>query len=117
MISRPKIKKLAHASFKNAQLDAPRVRKISKLLKKEELKYYIKALKQIENKKTITLVVSDEDIDSVANVVEKIRKIYPDKKILIKTDPTLIAGIKVINDDLIYEVSVKQILEDYMTKL
>lgn len=117
MINNKKIKKLALESYNKTQLNVPRVQRISAILKRNELKYYIKALKQVESKKTITLVVPDEEIESVGVVVAKLRIAYPDKKILIKTDPSLIAGIKVINDDLIYEVSIKQMLEDLATLL
>lgn len=117
MLKKSKIKKLAIESFSNSELNAPRVKKIAKHLKRSELKLYIKALKQVNSKKTVTLVVPDDGIESVAGVAAKLRIAYPDKKILIKTDPTLIAGIKVINDDLIYEVSIKQMLDDLVNKL
>src|SRR3989344_1274298 len=117
MINKKTIKKLAIDSFSKNSLNIPRVQRISALLKRNELKYYIKALKSLENKKTITLVVPDEEIESIQKVFDKLKKAYPDKKILVKVDPSLIAGIKIINDDLIYEVSIKQILEDLVEKL
>lgn len=117
MLKKSKIKKLAIDSFKNNELNVFRVKKIAGLLKRGDLKLYIKALKRADGRNTITLVVPDEDIENVAGVAAKLKKAYPDKKILIKVDPTLIAGIKIINDDLIYEVSIKQMLEDLIEKL
>lgn len=107
-----KIKQLAKFSFKDNQLDEVKVKKISQLLNRTHLKGYIKNLKAIERKQTIVLVVPDDKIGNVSTIVGQISKLYPGKRILIKTDPSLIAGMRIVNDDLIYEVSMKQILND-----
>ncbi len=117
MINKSKLRKLARYSSTNNNLSQAKVEKISKLLKREDLKYYVKMLKQIERKNTVTLVASDENLPSTQAVAKKISKLYPNKKIQIQIDPTLIAGIKVINDDLIYELSLKNILEEAITEI
>lgn len=117
MINKKTIKKLAIASFNKTDLSEAKVRRISSVLERRELKDYIKALRKIESKKTVTLIVPDEEIESVEAIAQKLRIAYPNKKVMIKVDPSLIAGIKVVNDDLIYEVSIKQILDDLINKL
>ena len=117
MIDKTKLKKLAQDSFDNTQMDQRKVKRITKLLNRENLREYIKDLKRIEKKKTIFLVVPDDKISSVSQVAEKISKLYPNKKIMIQMDPTLIAGIRVVNDDLIYEVSLGKILEEAVSKI
>ncbi len=117
MISKAKIKKLVQASFKNNQIDPNRTARIAKLLKGRELKDYIKFLKRFEEGNTVTLIVPDDKISNVPLIVEKIKKAYPGKRLQIKTDPNLIGGMKVINDDLIYDFSIKDILEEAVEKI
>ena len=82
-----------------------------------DLKEYIKFIKKIESKKTIILTVPDDKISNISEIAGKIKKAYPDKNLYIKTDPGLIAGMKIQNDDLVYEVSMKEILEEAVGKI
>jgi len=103
------IKKLALASYSDSNLDVEKANTIAKKLKKEELKVYIKNLKILEAKKTVTVTLPNEE--SLRDIKNQFIRIYPDKKILVEIDPTLITGIKVVDYDNEYELSLKSFLE------
>ena len=112
------IKKLAAQSFSGNFLDLKKVNLIAKHLKRSNMKKYIKVLKLIERKNTIYLVLPNEKIKAgVDYVIELLKKMYPAKKIEFLYDDSLIAGIKIINDDLIYEHSVGNTINNLIAYL
>lgn len=118
MINKSKIKKIAILSFdKNQNLNPEKIKAIKKTLKQNELREYVKAIKKIENQKTIELVIPNENTTELKEILKSIEKAYPDKKIVVKYDPSLIAGIRIINDDNVYELSVQGMLEDALSTI
>lgn len=118
MINKSKIKKIAILSFdKNQNLNPERIKTIKKTLKQNELREYVKAIKKIENQKTIELVIPNENTTELKEILKSIEKAYPDKKIVVKYDPSLIAGIRIINDDNVYELSIQGMLEDALSTI
>lgn len=112
------IKKLAIQSFTKNDLDQKRVTLIAKHLKRSDMKKYIKALKLIEKKNTIYLVLPNEKIkDGINYITELLKKRYSTRKIEFLYDESLIAGIKIINDDLIYEHSMGNTINNLITYL
>lgn len=103
------IKSLANASYTKANLDEKKIERIVKKLTRLELKKYIKALKILEKQKTTYLYLSKIP-DNKA--VGQFKKMFPDKKIIVKEDKSLIAGIKIINDDQVYEQNIKNTLDN-----
>lgn len=104
------IKKLAEQSYTKNALDSGKIAQVSKKLKREDLKVYIKNLKTLESKKTVTVTLpSDEGINEIKS---HFVKIYPDKKINFSIDPTLITGIRVVDFDNEYELSLRSFLEE-----
>ncbi len=109
------IKKLAQASYKKNELNEEIVLKIAKNLTRSELRQYIKELKLIEAKNTVKVFVSSK---SRALEVE-LRKIFNSKKVEFTEDKNLIAGIKIVDFDKIYEVNLKNTLDsmvEYINK-
>lgn len=104
-MTRKQIKKLVSASYLKNKLDFVKVNKISKNLTRSELKLFIKLLKNYEKSKTITLFVSSSLGKN--EIVKKIKKIYPGKNIVIKEDKSLIAGLRLIDNDTIYDANIK----------
>ena len=104
------IKKLAAASYTNNKLDNTKINKISKNLKREDLKVFIKDLKTIESKKTVTVTLPSDD--SISLVKNNFTRLYPDKKIVFSIDPSLLSGIRVVDYDNEYELSLKGFLEN-----
>lgn len=103
------IKKLAEQSYTKNDLDSAKITEVSKKLKREDLKFYIKNLKTLEAKRTVTVTLpSDEGINEIKS---HFVKIYPDKKIVFSIDPSLITGIRVVDYDNEYELSLMNFLE------
>ena len=111
------IKKLAMASYTKKELDSKKVKKIADLLSRNNLKQYIKELKLLENEKTITILTPAFSKQTQSDIKKKFSKVFTDKKVIIDSDPSLILGVKVINNDLIYDLSLKNTLDNLNTHI
>ena len=107
------IKKLAEASFTNKNLDIKKINRITKLLNRNELKTYIKAIKNYQNSTTITLITSK--LTEKNNLLKLVSRLFPNKAIVIKEDKSLIGGIKIVDNDMIYESNIKNNLENLIS--
>jgi len=105
------IKKLAEWSYTKENLDQKKARKITKLLGKSDLKLYIKALKNIESKKVVRIVVPDKKMIDI-NMLKQFQTAFPKKRIEIEEDSGLILGIKIVDNDLIYQLNLKNTLDN-----
>ncbi len=113
-----KIKVLAKESFFKNSLNQKKVKLIVKSLKRSELKEYIKALKLIEAKNTVFLTLSQRTKAEITeDILKNLKSQFPSKKIELVFDPTLIAGIKIVSDDLIYDFNVKNTLEEILSHI
>lgn len=100
------IDKLVLESYSNNFLNQRKVNRIAGLISKSDLKKYINALKLTEKKKT--LIISSP-INN--NDYKKFEKIFPNKKIIFKKDPSLMLGVKIVDNDTIYEFTLKNYLD------
>lgn len=103
------IKKLAEQSFINSKLDTKIIKKIIARLKKKELKVYIKFLKKLENERLVRVFLPVDKIED--KIIREIRNMFPGKKIEYVTDSNLIAGLRVIDNDMVYEFNLKDSLK------
>ncbi len=101
-----KIDKLVVYSYKNDFLNQNKVNKIATLLSKSDLKKYINALKLTENKKSLIISSPMNNSD-----LKKFEKLFPNKKIVFKKDPTLMLGMEIIDNDIVYEFTLKNSLD------
>ncbi len=104
------IKDLALQSYTKEALDQKKVNRIAKVLKRSDLKAYIKVLKRLEKEKTVTVIlpkikVNQNDLD------KQFKLAFPNKKINYQADENLIVGVKIINNDLIYEFNLRDTLK------
>lgn len=106
-MNRTTLKKLVLESYQDGELDAQKVNKIADLLTKSELKLYIKALKNWEREHSI---VVDTPVEEMV-YQEQIQTLFPDKKVVMRVDPTLLLGMRLQHNDDIYEVSLKNTLD------
>ena len=104
------IKKLASVSYTERALNKEKVARITKSLKRVDLKVYIKDLKAIDSKQTV--VVTVPDYKGLNEKRKYFSKIYPDKKLVFNIDPSLLTGIKVVDEDNEYELSLKNFFEN-----
>ncbi len=104
-----KLKNLVELSYTNGKLDQEIVETIATRLSRQELKQYINLLKQEENKKQIFVTVPRE-LDSQDQ--KKIQLIFPDKQITYIIDPSMISGIKIVENDEEYEINLNKTFND-----
>ncbi len=112
-MTRKQIKKLISASYIKNSLDWTRVNRIAKQLTRAELKLFIKLLKNYEKSKNVTLFVSS--ISNANKIVKQIKKIYSDKNVMVKEDKSLIAGIRLVDNDTIYDANIKNSLNEMVS--
>jgi F0F1-type ATP synthase delta subunit len=112
-MTKKQIKQLAQASYTRNTLDSKKVARITKLFSRAELKEYIKNIKALEKSKTLVVLAPKNSIGQSFNAA--LKKQFPDKQIEFKEDPTLIAGIKVVDNDNVYDFNIKNILENLVS--
>ncbi|MDP2638208.1 MAG: hypothetical protein Q8P26_04065 [Candidatus Levybacteria bacterium] len=105
-MSKKKIEKLVLASYRNDLLDQNKVNKITNLLSKSDLKKYINQIKLTEKKKILT-VSAPIDYQNIG----KFRELFPHKKIIFKKDPSLMLGVQITDNDMVYDFTLKNSLD------
>jgi len=109
------IKKLAEKSFTNENLDIKKIKKITPLLGRKQLKVYIKFLKKLENIRTVWVFTPINNIEK--EIIDKLKSMFPRKRIEYITDSSLIAGLRIIDNDMVYELNLKDSLDGLITYL
>jgi F0F1-type ATP synthase delta subunit len=105
-MNKKKIDKLIAISYRNDNLDQKIINKIATLISKSDLKKYINGLKLAENKKTLFISTPSKDFN-----IKKFRNLFPNKKIVLKEDSSLLLGIEVVDNDIVYEFTLKNSLD------
>jgi hypothetical protein len=105
-MDKKKIDKLIIQSYTNDSLDAKKVNKISSLISKSDLKRYINGLKLAEKRKNVIISSPINNQDS-----KKFGKLFPHKKILFKKDSSLMLGVQIVDNDIVYEFTLKNSLD------
>lgn len=98
------IKQLVQLSYTKQTLDAQKVEKIAKLLTKQELREYIKALKRNEKEITVYVYIASNEDSETKKAIETL---FPEKKIVYTVEQSLLLGIKIVNNDVIYEMNLQ----------
>lgn len=113
-MNKKKLNILLQGSYKNDVLDNNNVTIIANLLKRQDLKQYINALKNYESKNSVivSFPFTPKYIDK-----EMFEKIFPNKQIVVKIDASLILGIKIENGDLVYEANLKNSLSQIISAI
>ena len=109
------IKELAEQSFANGNLDVKIIKRTIALLGKKHLKAYIKFLKKLENERVVWVFTPMDKVED--KITGKIKSMFPNKKIEYVADPSLIAGLRVVDNDLVYEFNLKDFLDNVITYL
>lgn len=106
-MNRQTLKQLVIGSYSNGDLDAKKVNKIADLLTKNELRLYIKALKNWEKQNMITIEIPQDGGFSL----DELQDVFPDKKLVVNVDPSLLLGMRLTDNDDLYEMSLRNSLE------
>lgn len=101
-----KINQLVLSSYSNLYLNEKKVKKIASLLKKSDLKKYINGLRREDMKKSLIVAAPMNNYDN-----SKFIKLFPNKKIIFKKDPSLMLGVKIVDNDMVYEFTLKNSLD------
>ena len=105
------ISKLISASYVKGTLDAKKVNKIASILPRADLKVYIRGLKLSEKDKMISLVLPNR------NLYNKTLTSGIKKRIEVIEDSSLLLGLKIIDNDMVYDLSLKNNLERFVNSL
>lgn len=106
-MSKKFLKQLIDYSYKKNIVNDKNVSDVVKVLNRIDLKHYIDALKKQERKLTVFIDVPISDID----IKDEFRKIFPNKKISWNIKPTLMLGTRITNDDMLFEMNLKNTLD------
>jgi F0F1-type ATP synthase delta subunit len=101
------IDKLVATSYKNDDLDQRKVNKIVSIVSRPDLKRYINGLKLAEKKKSLIIASPIISPD-----LKKFAKLFPNKKIIFKKDPSLMLGVQITDNDMVYEFTMKNSLNE-----
>jgi hypothetical protein len=101
-MNKKQIKQLVESSFEGNYFNEKTVNKIVAKLDKADLRKYINGLKLAEKEKTVIIASP-----MINNDLKEIEKIFPNKKFIIKKDSTLLLGVKIVNNDMVYEFTLK----------
>ena len=104
-----KLENVVKASYINGYLNKETVEFIASKLTRNDLKLYIKLLIQEENKNQVFVTASTE-LDKANQ--EKIQRLFPGKKIVYSVDPSMITGIKVVENDVEFEINLNRRFHD-----
>jgi F0F1-type ATP synthase delta subunit len=106
-MKRQTLKQMVIESYSDGELDAKKINKIADLLTKKELRLYIKALKNWERENKIIIEVANkEGLD-----LDGFQEMFLDKKLVVTVDPSLLLGMRLYNNDDIFEMSLKNTLQ------
>lgn len=101
-----KINRLVAASYKNSYLDQKKINKIASLISRSDLKKYINGLKLAEKKRNLIISSPTNNQD-----LGKFEKLFPHKKIVFKKDPSLMLGMQIVDNDVVYEFTLRNSLD------
>lgn len=111
-MTKKQLKKLVLESYTGNNLNEKTVEKIAGFLNRKELKQYIKALKLKENKMSVTISLPHNATTGEKSLV---KNLFPAKKLIFKVDPSLILGFEVIDNDFMYNINLRNTLENLVT--
>jgi F0F1-type ATP synthase delta subunit len=103
------LEELVHASYFDGTLDDATVKKIADKLNRSMLKLYIGMLKQ-EEKKKMVFVTTPKPLSIKDR--EKLKSLFPKKKIVEEIDPSMIGGIKIVENDEAYDMDLNRTFHD-----
>ena len=108
------IQGLVVKSYKQDQLDPAIVDLVANKLNRRELKQYIRLLRKQENKKQVIVTVPKSLTSEERDMIQKL---FTGKKLYYTVDPSMISGIRIIDNDVEYEVSLDQIFQNLLAHM
>lgn len=112
-MDKKKILTYVSKSYVKNHLDYSRVKAIASILRRSDLKKYIQGLKNAESKKNVIIVLPFKNNSQISIF----QKIFPNRNIVYRTDPSLIAGVRIIDNDQIFEFDLKDTLGNIIANI
>lgn len=109
------IKELAQKSFVRNNLDTKRVKYFVSKMKRKEIREYIRSIKTIDAKNTVRVIFPSLTKVEKSDIL-KLSKFYKGRKIVVGEDPSLILGVRLIDNDLVYDFNLKNSFESIIEK-
>jgi F0F1-type ATP synthase delta subunit len=106
------LKQLIDISFEKAELKADVVTRIGNALTRSELKDYILLLKLEIGRRTVTVTNA---LDLKNEQKKELESLFSEKKVMYEIDKTLLLGTRVVNGDIVYNMNLKQQLNELET--
>jgi hypothetical protein len=98
------IKQLAEESFNKNDLDEKKIHMITARLKRADARSYVRALKLLTQQKTV-FVHAPVVIDATEQKQLQVK--FPNKKIVYTINKDLLAGMRIVDNDLLYDYSLE----------
>ncbi len=108
MINKKLLKQLILISYKRGELDNVVVSEIADKLSRQDLKQYIRALKNAEKLRNVYI---ESPLEMPKSLSATIKNSFPDKNIVNINNPSLLVGTKIVYNDDVFEMSLKNSLE------
>lgn len=112
-MTKKEIKELALASYTKDKLDIKKINKIVKFFSKKDLKNYVRYIKSYE--KTKNVIIEMPIVTGKEDILRQFKKLYPGKNIQVKENKSLLAGVKITDNDIVYEQNLKNKLENIVS--
>ncbi len=110
-MKKKQIEQLVLQSYFGENLDIKKVEKLTSQISRIDLKMYIRTLKNWERKHSVEIFIPEAKYKNFLKL-KTIKTAFPKKKVKLNTDPTLITGVKIVSEDLVYDFNLKDTLED-----
>ncbi|MBI2189964.1 MAG: hypothetical protein HYU49_00290 [Candidatus Levybacteria bacterium] len=111
-MTKKQLKDLALQSYTKDLLDQKKVESVARLLTRFQLKQYIRELRNSESQKTINIVLPHLPAKTDQQMLSRL---FAGKRIIYHVDKTLLLGIKIIDNDQVYDLNLKDTLDNLFT--
>ena len=108
-MTKKEIEILAKDSYINNTLDEKKVLEFASYMDRKTLKSYLRALKAVEKKKNV--IIALPDTKSYNTSKEIFEEVFSGKNILVQEDSSLLLGLRITDNDMIFEKSLRNSLE------
>lgn len=109
------LQQLVLASYHKDHLSPNIVDEISGRLDRKDLKAYLRALKLMEQQKKIYIAMPKSSVYNTSK--KELEKLYPGKDIVFTEDPSLLLGLQLVDNDMVYEMSLQHTLETVLEEV
>ncbi len=111
-MTRKFLKQLVLKSYQDNKLQSENVLMISETLDRKALKEYLAALKQTEKLRTVYV---DVPFDGDDEQIKEVKSLFPGKNIVVRKDPSLLVGMRIANNDDVFEMNLRHHLDAIMS--